>query len=82
MRVHERALIGFDSLGSLNLSHRVRNQMTSKAKPVNKSKADAAKTNNKPRLSAEQRKIRSQQVVMSVLGLMLVVAMVAALFAR
>lgn len=56
--------------------------MTSKAKPVNKSKADAAKTNNKPRLSAEQRKIRSQQVVMSVLGLMLVVAMVAALFAR
>jgi len=56
--------------------------MTSKAKPVNKSKADASKTNNKPRLSAEQRKIRSQQVVMSVLGLMLVVAMVAALFAR
>jgi hypothetical protein len=56
--------------------------MTSKAKPVNKSKADTAKNNNKPKLSAEQRKIRSQQVIMSVLGLMLVLAMVFALFAR
>ena len=47
-----------------------------------KSKVDISKANTKPRVSAEQKKLRRQQAIMSIFGLMLVIAMVVSLFAR
>lgn len=47
-----------------------------------KSKVDTSKTNARPRVSAEQKKLRRQQAIMSIFGLMLVIAMVVSLFAR
>lgn len=80
MIAHERALIGFDSLRFLKLLHHVRKFMASNS--TKKSKVDTSKTNARPRVSAEQKKLRRQQAIMSIFGLMLVIAMVVSLFAR
>ena len=81
MIVRERALIGFDRVNPLDYSHHVRQQMSGKSKTVNKSRADTAKKSGagKPRISAEQKKLRRQQVGMAVFGIILVLAMILSL---
>jgi len=58
--------------------------MASKSKTGNKSGADTAKKSSgtKPRVSAQQRKMRRQQVGMAIFGMVLVVAMILSLVVR
>ena len=58
--------------------------MVSKSKGLKKSGADSAQKSgaNKPRVSAQQKKMRRQQVGMAIFALILVVAMMLSLIIR
>lgn len=66
------ALIAFDRFMKLDSTHHVRQDMTSNNNKLN----DREK---KPRVNSQQKKLRRQQIFMSVVGIILVISMVLAL---
>jgi len=65
-------MIAFDRFSNLNSNHHVRQVMASK-----NNKVQSRET--KPRINSQQKKLRRQQIFMSVVGIILVITMVLAL---